>query len=61
MAGRPASAISLFTAIGTGLCLVVGLIALIRHWAPGYLAIWCAALAVGVAVNLWAAKGSGGE
>ncbi|RSN55365.1 hypothetical protein DMH01_34210 [Amycolatopsis sp. WAC 04182] len=57
MGNRPASAVSLFTAVGTGLCLIVGLIALIRRWSPGYLAIWCAALAVAVGFNLWAPKG----
>lgn len=61
MGNRPASAVSLFTAVGTGLCLIVGLVALIRHWSPGYLVIWCVALAVAVVFNLWAAKGSGGR
>ncbi len=31
MADRPASAVSLFTAVGAALVLLVGLVALIRH------------------------------
>lgn len=58
MSGRPASAVSLFTAVGCALCLALGLVALIRHWAPGYLVVWCAALAVAVGFNVWAARGS---
>ncbi|GAB3734270.1 hypothetical protein GCM10027598_59640 [Amycolatopsis oliviviridis] len=61
MAGRPASAVSLFTAVGTALVLLVGLMALIRHWVPGYFVLWCAVLAVAVGFHLWAARGSRDE
>lgn len=57
MPGRPASAVSLFTAIGAGVCLVLGVVVVLEHWASPWVLVWCGALAVVVGFGLWAARG----
>lgn len=57
MAKRPASAVSLFTAVGSGVVLVVVLLALIRYGHPEYLVIWVVALVAVIGFNIWAARG----
>jgi hypothetical protein len=51
----PASAVSLFTAIGTAAILMVGVVGLtLRHAALGYWVLWCVAPAAGIGANAWA-------
>jgi hypothetical protein len=51
----PPSAVSLFTAVGLLIILVIGLVGLIaRHAAPGYWVVWCLVLLAGVGFNAWA-------
>jgi hypothetical protein len=56
MRQRPASAISLLTAAGSGTVLVLGVVAVILRWVPTYFLVWCGVLAVVVAFNLWASR-----
>jgi hypothetical protein len=56
MEQRPASAISLLTAAGSGLVLVLGVVAVILGWVPTYFLAWCGVLALVVAFNLWASR-----
>lgn len=55
---RPPSAISALTAGGFAILCVVTVIGVITHRAPTYVLIASAALAIGVAFNIWAARGS---
>lgn len=57
MGERPASAVSLFTAVSAGAFLILGVVAVLMRWAPPSVLVWCGALAVVAAVSLWAAKG----
>jgi hypothetical protein len=55
---RPPSAISALTAGGFAILCVFTVVAVIVGWAPAYVLIASAALAGGVAFNIWAARGS---
>jgi len=57
MSEHPASAVSLLTAVGCGICLTVGVVMVALGQAPLYILAWCAALAVVGGVNLWASRG----
>lgn len=51
----PTSAISLFTAVGTGVILVLGVAGLVlRHASLGWWLLWCVALVVVTGLNAWA-------
>jgi hypothetical protein len=56
-ANRSASAVSLFTAVAGGVFLLFGVVGLLRHWAPWFVAVWCVALVVVIGFNIWATKG----
>ncbi|MFL6119566.1 hypothetical protein [Actinophytocola sp.] len=55
---RPPSAVSALTAGAFAILCVVTLVAVIARWVPAYVLLASAALAIGVAFNLWAARGS---
>ena len=55
---RPPSAVSAMTAGAFAILCVVTVIAVIAGWVPAYVLLASAALAIGVAFNLWAARGS---
>jgi hypothetical protein len=57
--GRPASAVSLFTAVGAGIVLVLVVLALVFQWGSWALAIWIVPLVGVIWFSLWAARGSG--
>jgi hypothetical protein len=50
--------VSALTAGAFAILCVVTLVAVIVHWVPAYVLLASAALAIGVAFNLWAARGS---
>jgi hypothetical protein len=55
---RPPSAVSALTAGGFAILCVLTVVAVILRWTPPYVLIASAALAIGVAFNIWAARGS---
>ncbi|MFI9383431.1 hypothetical protein [Kutzneria sp. NPDC052558] len=57
MSRHPASAISLLTAAGCGICALLGVVSVAVGHAPSYVLLWCAAVAAVGGFNLWAAKG----
>ncbi|GAB3881147.1 hypothetical protein ACFQ1S_26760 [Kibdelosporangium lantanae] len=56
-ANRSASAVSLFTAVAACVFLAFGIVGLVRHWAPWFVVVWCVALVVVIAFNIWATRG----
>jgi hypothetical protein len=58
MPGRPPSAVSALTAGGFAVLLVLTVVSVALGWTPPYLLLLSAALAAGIAFNIWAARGS---
>jgi hypothetical protein len=50
--------VSALTAGGFAILCVLTVVAVILRWTPPYVLIASAALAIGVAFNIWAARGS---
>jgi hypothetical protein len=56
MPDHPTSAVSVFTAVGCGICVVIGVVTVALGRAPAYILLWCAGVAVVGVVNLWISR-----